>query len=83
MVYFTTENPNLGKFWRFENVFLSVFLWTFGIFYRHWGYIFYDHLVHFVINWYIFPLLVLTMKNLATPERGSSICTFVLVAVKL
>jgi hypothetical protein len=41
--------------------FMSIWniLWTFGKFY--------DHSVHFVFIWYIFPVLVsCTMKNLAT-----------------
>jgi hypothetical protein len=53
MVYFQTENPNLGKFWK-------VLQWKmFGIFRailsisRPTG-IFYGHLVHFVVIWYIF-----------------------------
>jgi hypothetical protein len=48
---FQTKNPNLGKFWYI--------LWSFGISY--------DHLVHSVVLWYIFTVLVCcTEKNLAT-----------------
>jgi hypothetical protein len=57
MVSFQTKIPNLGKFWRaidgkmliyFRAILNSLLL--FGIFY--------DHLVHFVFIWYIFPVLV-------------------------
>jgi hypothetical protein len=27
-------------------------LWTFGIFYGHLVYAYYEHLVYFVVNWY-------------------------------
>jgi hypothetical protein len=44
----------------------SYIFWPFGIFYEAFG-ICYDHLVHFVSIWYIFPVLVsCTKKNLAT-----------------
>jgi hypothetical protein len=54
MVYFQTKNPILGKFWKvlqwkmlvFLGPFLSL-LWPNGLFY--------GHLVHFVVIWYIFP----------------------------
>jgi hypothetical protein len=53
MVHFQTKNPNLGKFWK-------VLQWKmFGIFRailsisRPTG-VFYGHLVHFVVIWYIF-----------------------------
>jgi nitrogen fixation/metabolism regulation signal transduction histidine kinase len=54
------------------------FLWWFGIVY--------DHLVHFVSIWYVFPVLVsCTKKNLATltknvkyvPCRVFTMCTYV------
>jgi hypothetical protein len=49
MVYFQTQNPNLGKLWRAKDrrmlIYLNI-LRTFEIFY--------DHLVHFVLIWYIF-----------------------------
>jgi hypothetical protein len=52
MVYFQTKNPNLGKFWRALDWKMLIcimpiwnILWTFGIFY--------DHLVQFVLFWYI------------------------------
>jgi hypothetical protein len=66
MVSFQTKNPNLGKVWRaLDGKMLIYFmaLWnilqTFGIFS--------DHLVHFMLIWYIFPVLIsCTKKNLAT-----------------
>jgi hypothetical protein len=66
MVSYQTQNDNLGKFWRALDWKLLIYfvpIWnileTFGIFY--------DHLVHFVFIWYIFPVLVsFTKKNLAT-----------------
>jgi hypothetical protein len=44
MVYFRTKNPNSGKCLRALDI--RKILPTFGIFY--------DHLVHFVIIWYIY-----------------------------
>jgi hypothetical protein len=73
VVCFQTKNPDLGKFWRaldwkmFIN-FMATWniLWRFGIFY--------DHLVHFVFIWYIFPVLVsCAKKNLATLEKTDCI----------
>jgi hypothetical protein len=66
MVCFQTKSTNLGKFWRALDwkmfiYFMAIWniLWTFGIFF--------DHLVHFVFIWYIFPVWVsCTNKNLAT-----------------
>jgi hypothetical protein len=53
MVCFQTKNLNLGKFWRtlewkMLKYFMAIWniLWTLGIFY--------DHLVHFMLNCYIF-----------------------------
>jgi hypothetical protein len=44
MVYFQTQNPNLGKFWRalywkMFTYFMAIWniLWTFGKFYGHLG----------------------------------------------
>jgi hypothetical protein len=55
MVYFQTQNPTLGKLWRALDLkkfiyFMAIWtiLQTFGIFY--------DHSVHFVFIWYIFPV---------------------------
>jgi hypothetical protein len=57
MAYFQTKNPDLGKFWRALDWNMLIYfmaIWniveTFGIFYDHW--------VHFVFIWYIFPALV-------------------------
>jgi hypothetical protein len=66
MVYFQTKNPNLGKFRRvlvgkMLQYFMAIcnILCPFGIFYDHW--------VHIVFIWYIFPVLVsCTKKSLAT-----------------
>jgi hypothetical protein len=66
MLYFQTQNPNLGKFWKVLQlkmlvIFMSIssILWPNGIFY--------GHLVHFVVIWYMFHVLVYcTEKNLAT-----------------
>jgi hypothetical protein len=66
MVYFQTKNPNLGKFgraldWKMFIYFMAILniLKSFGIFY--------DHLVYFVVMWYIFPSLGFCIKkNLAT-----------------
>jgi hypothetical protein len=66
MVYFQTKNPNLGQFLRalsLENV---------GIFYGHLEYLsdiwkFNDHLVRFVLIWYIYPNFgIMYQENLAT-----------------
>jgi hypothetical protein len=56
MFVLKTKNSNLGKFWKAVDWNI---LRTFGIFY--------GHLVHFVLIWYIFPFWVSwTKKNLAT-----------------
>jgi hypothetical protein len=68
MVYFQTKNHNLGKFW-------SVLQWKMLVFEREaiWSIllplgIFYGHLEHFVVFWYIFAVFLVccTKKNLAT-----------------
>jgi hypothetical protein len=66
MVYFQTNNTNLGKFWRaldWKMLIYFMAIWnilhTIGIFYDHW--------VHYVLIGHIFPVLVsCTEKNLAT-----------------
>jgi hypothetical protein len=66
IVCFRTKNPDVGVFWRALDwkvlkYFVSIWniLQTFGIFY--------DHLVHFVLIWYIFMFSAsCTEKNLAT-----------------
>jgi hypothetical protein len=45
-VYFQTKNPNLGKFWKVLQGKMLVFLCPFSLFY--------GHLVHLVVIWYIF-----------------------------
>jgi hypothetical protein len=63
---FKPKNPNLCKFGRALDWKMFIYItaiWnilvTFGIFY--------DHLVHFLFIWYIFPVLVsCAKKNLAT-----------------
>jgi hypothetical protein len=54
MVYFQTKNPNLGKFWR--AMLCKIFVYFMDIWHilRSIG-VFYDHLVHFVVIWYIYP----------------------------
>jgi hypothetical protein len=71
MVYFQTKNSSLGKFcralgWKMLIYFMAIrnILRTIGIFN--------DYLVHFVLIWDIFPVLVSrTMKNLATLAETS------------
>jgi hypothetical protein len=78
MVYFQTNNPNLGKIFvglRLENVDINVR-------YGHLEYVFYGHLGYFMTIWYnmcsfatFFPVLVsCTKKNLATLVQESPIC---------
>jgi hypothetical protein len=62
IVYFQTKNPNLGNFLRALDcklyicmcVHMKYFLSIWNILYPFR--IFYDHLVHFVFIWYIFPV---------------------------
>jgi hypothetical protein len=68
-----TKNPNFRKFWRALDwtmliyfVAIRTILQTIGIFLQAFM-IFYDHLVHFVFVWYIYPVWVIfSNKNLAT-----------------
>jgi hypothetical protein len=53
MVYFQTQNTNLGKIWRVLDWKMFLCLMAIRIILRTFG-IFYDHLVHFVFIWYIF-----------------------------
>jgi hypothetical protein len=83
MVSFQIQNSNLGKFWPQMGKCWKYFRAIWNILR-----IFYDHLVHFVFIWYIFPVLVsCTSKNLATliwwlvrhneiSRRKRSICAF-------
>jgi hypothetical protein len=64
---FQTKNQNFSKFLEgFAIEVFSIFIAVLSIL-RPNG-IFYGRLVHFVVIWYIFPVLVCcTEKNLATP----------------
>jgi hypothetical protein len=70
MVYFQTENPNLGKFWRALDWKMLInftdnctTLQTFGIFY--------DHLVIFVFVWYIFSGVgIMNQEKSGNPALG-------------
>jgi hypothetical protein len=54
MVYFQTENPNLGHFWRvLQSKMLTYFMYSWSIL-QPFG-ILWGHLVYFVVIWYIFP----------------------------
>jgi hypothetical protein len=72
MVYFQTKNPYLSTFLRALHRLDNV-----DIFFAIWNILrtigkFYDHLVHFVLIRYIFPVLVSrTKKNLATLNKRS------------
>jgi hypothetical protein len=57
MVSFLTKNPNLGKFLRGLDGKILIYIMAIWNILRKSGK-FYDHLVHFVLNWYIFPVLV-------------------------
>jgi hypothetical protein len=62
MVSFQTKNPNLGKFWSaLDGKILIYFMAILNIL-RVFG-IFYKHLVHFVLVWYIFQVLVSCTKK--------------------
>jgi hypothetical protein len=69
MVSLRTKNPNLGKFWRALDWTMLIYFMVIWNILQTFG-IFYDHLVHFVFIWYIFPVWVIfTKKNLATLEQ--------------
>jgi hypothetical protein len=66
------KTNNLGKFWRALDWKMFIYFLAICNMLRMFG-IIYDHLVHFVFIWYIFPFLVpCTKKNLAT----SKLCLF-------
>jgi hypothetical protein len=71
MVNFQTQTSQFGKI--LESIAM------YGIWYGHFVYlrpngIFYGHLVHFVVIWYIFPVLVCcTEENMATLTGKSSL----------
>jgi hypothetical protein len=64
-------NPNLGKFWRALDWKMLMYFMAIWNILQRFG-IFYDHQVHFVFIWYIFPrfLVSCTKKNLATLLRN-------------
>jgi hypothetical protein len=70
MVYFQTKSPNLGKFWRVLQWKMLVYfmsVWNISLPFA----ILYGHLVHFLLIWYIFSVLVCSSKsNLATLTWG-------------
>jgi hypothetical protein len=73
MVCFQTKNTNLGKFLE------GLAMEDAGIFYDHLVYCFTVFLVHFIVIWNIFPLLVsFSKKNLATLTRTRLSRLFVL-----
>jgi hypothetical protein len=66
MVCFQTKNPNLGKFWRALDWKILIYIMPIWNILQIFV-IFYNHLVHFMFIWYIFPVFVsCTKKNLAT-----------------
>jgi hypothetical protein len=66
MVYFQTENPNLGKFWRALDWKLLLYCKDICDILRTIG-IFYDHLVNFVFNLvYFYRFGIMYPKYLAT-----------------
>jgi hypothetical protein len=70
MVYFQTQNPNWGKFWRALDLEMLIYFTAICNILRTHG-IFFDHLIYFVFIRYIFPVLVsCTKKNLATLING-------------
>jgi hypothetical protein len=85
MVCIQTKNLNLGKFWRALDWKLLMYFMAIGNILQRFG-ILYDHLVHFVFIWYIFPVLVsCTMKNLATlpTNRKTQVWHFFYVYIQL
>jgi hypothetical protein len=70
MVCFQTKNPNLGKFWRALEWKMSIYFIAIWNILRTFGKC-YDHLVHFVLIWYIFSGVGITrQQNLATLHCG-------------
>jgi hypothetical protein len=62
MVCFQTKNPNLGKFWRVLHWKMLRSLMAIWNMLRSFGK-FYDHLVHFVLIWYIFSGFGITYQQ--------------------
>jgi hypothetical protein len=64
--FFQAKNPNLGKYFRALDWKMLMYFMAIGNILRAFVN-FHDHLEHFVLIWYIFPVLVSrTKKNLAT-----------------
>jgi hypothetical protein len=77
MASFQTKNPNLGKFWRALDWKLLIYFMAIWNILQTFG-IFYNHLAHFVLIWYIFFRFGYhegTKKNLATLILGPAIVT--------
>jgi hypothetical protein len=53
MVYFQTKNTNLGKFWRFLDGKMLLYVMAICNILRTFG-LFYDNSVHIVFIWYVF-----------------------------
>jgi hypothetical protein len=70
MVSFQTKNPDLGKFWwALDWKILICFMAIWNI--LHTFKIFYDHLVHFVFNWYIFSGFgIVQQEKSGNPDRA-------------
>jgi hypothetical protein len=72
MVYFQTKNPNLGKFWRALDQKMSIYFTAIWNILQTLG-IFFDHLEHFLLIWYIFPGFgILHQKNSGNPASGEA-----------
>jgi hypothetical protein len=82
MVSFHTKNSNLGKSWRASDGKILIYFMAIWNTLRTFG-IFYDHLVHFVFIWYIFPALVsCTKKNLKIKfEHNLPQCTYIQILI--
>jgi hypothetical protein len=73
MVYFQTKDPNLGKFW-------TVLQWKMLVFFTaivstlRPNVIFWGNLVHLVVIWYIFPILVyLYQEKSGNPYQNGNV----------
>jgi hypothetical protein len=68
MAYFHTKNPNLGKFWRALD--WKMFIYFMAI--RNIGWIFYDHLLHFVFMYMVHLFLFGIMYQEKSGSPGLS-----------
>jgi hypothetical protein len=74
MFYFQTKNPNLGKFWRALDCKMLITFMAIWNTIRSFG-IYYEHLVNFVLIWYIFPVLVYVPRKIWQPCcQWKSVC---------